>query len=262
MTKRMSKVSKSKQKGGADLSTSPKPEVPAAAQGEGEWKWVPYNPTGIGQASGMFQKAVDKAAEKGMKMSKLARLSMMIGLVIFVFSIAGLTEKSVFAGVPWSPMSLIGLPIVLFLFFLPSFTDAALKMNASGNYKGILSKLWWFLTGPYFFVLALIGSLGVVCAQLAGFMVTKGAANVKDKLLNKMPNVWRGLWGMNVVNVILFLFFMYSYPFRPHITDSRGRKIILYDNIHAKGIMFNLLLVSLFFTIYFTVEFNTKFNVI
>ena len=32
--------------------------------------------------------------------------------------------------------------------------------------------------------------------------------------------------------------------------------------IFAGGIMFNLLLISLFFTAYFVVEFNTEFNVI
>jgi hypothetical protein len=140
--------------------------------------------------------------------------------------------------------------------------NAFQEMNASGKHKGILSKLWWFITSPYFFVLGLMGSIGIVGAQIAGFMATKGTKQVRNVLHNKMGGLWRGLWMINMVNVILFLWFMFAYPFPSELKNSAGKIIHLYDNIHAKGIMVNLLLISLFFTAYFVVEFNTKFNVI
>ena len=56
--------------------------------------------------------------------------------------------------------------------------------------------------------------------------------------------------------------FLFRYPFPNYVSKATGKNVRLYDNIHAKGIMLNLLIMSIFFTIYFTVEFNTKFNVI
>ena len=86
-------------------------------------------------------------------------------------------------------------------------------------------------------------------------MATKSAAEVRDKLHNNMSGLWRGIWMINMANVMIFLLFIFKMPFEDELTNS-------YDNIHAKGIMINLLLMSLFFTAYFVVEFNTKFNVL
>lgn len=184
------------------------------------------------------------------------------GGLIFIASFLCITERLVFAGVPWSPIAISGFCLTLLIFFFPRVMIAFEEMNASGKYPGAGQKLWWFITSPYFLTLGLIGSIGIVGAQIGGFMATKGAAEVRDKLHNNMSGLWRGLWGINMVNVMVFLMFMFKMPFDDELTNSAGRVIPLYDNIHAKGIMINLLLLSLFFTAFFVVEFNTKFNVI
>jgi hypothetical protein len=254
MTKRMRK-----QKGGQ--STPPPQNPPTSAEGGGEWKWVPYNPTNIGSATVMFQESADRAIKKATGGKKFQTLLFM-GLIIFIITFLGITERSVFAGVPWSPVMIWGLCLCLLIFWFPTTMNAFQEMNANGKYKGILNKLWWFITSPYFFVLGLIVSIAIVAGQISGFIATKGALQVRNVLHNKMTNIWRGLWSINILNVFIFLFFMFSYPFPTEVKTSTGRIVHLYDNIHAKGIMFNLLLISLFFTAYFVVEFNTKFNVI
>ena len=254
MTKRMRK-----QKGGQ--STPPPSNPPSTADGGGEWKWVPYNPTNIGSATVLFQESADKALKKATGSKKLNMLYS-IGLMIFIVSILGITERAVFSGVPWSPVMMWGLCLCLLVFWFPSVMNAFQEMNSSGKYNGVLKKVWWFVSSPYFFVLLLIGSIGIVAGQITGFIMTKGAPQVRNVLHNKMGGIWKGLWGVNVVNVMIFLFFMFSYPFPTQVKTSTGRIKYLYDKIHAKGIMFNLLLISLFFTAYFVVEFNTKFNVI
>lgn len=194
--------------------------------------------------------------------SKKLNMLWAFGGLIFIASFLCVTERAVFAGVPWSPIAIAGFGLTLLIFFFPRMMIAFEEMNASGKYNGIGNKLWWFVTSPYFFTLALIGSIGIVGAQIGGFMATKGAAEVRDKLHNNMSGLWRGLWMINMVNVMVFLLFIFKMPFKDEITNSAGRVIHLYDNIHAKGIMINLLLISLFFTAYFVVEFNTKFNVL
>jgi len=255
----MKKVLKSKQKGG---QPTPMPTTPPSdATGGGEWKWTNYNPTGVGSALGQFQEDTDRALKKASGGKKLNML-WAIGLMIFIVSLLGITERAIFAGVSWSPVMIFGFCLTLLIFFFPTVMTAFHEMNTSGKYEGVLSKLWWFITSPYFFVMLLIGSIGIVGAQIAGFMATKGASQVRNVLHNKMSGLWRALWSINMINVLLFLWFMFAYPFPSELKNSAGRIIHLYDNIHAKGIMFNLLLISLFFTAYFVVEFNTKFNVI
>jgi len=258
MVKRTNRVLKSRQKGGQStpMPTSPPPD----ATGGGEWKWANYNPTGLGDAAGKFQESADRAI-KNASGGKQLNMLWAIALMIFIVSFLGITERAIFAGVPWSPIMIFGFALTLLIFFFPSAMKGFQQMNSSGKYNGLLPKLWWFITSPYFFVLGLILSIGIVGAQIAGFMATKGPEMVRNVLHEKMPNVWRGIWIINMVNVFLFLGFMFAYPFPTEIKNSAGKIIQLYDNIHAKGIMFNLLLLSLFFTIYFVVEFDTKFNV-
>tara|TARA_B100000900_G_scaffold285484_1_gene244655 strand:- start:159 stop:473 length:315 start_codon:yes stop_codon:yes gene_type:complete len=103
----------------------------------------------------------------------------------------------------------------------------------------------------------------IVGSQIAGFMATHGVSSVRDTLHNKMSGTWRGIWTMNAASTLLFIFFMVRYPFKTvAVSKATGKKVALYDNIHAKGIMLNLLIMSIFFTIYFSVEFSTKYNVI
>ena len=194
--------------------------------------------------------------------SKKLNMLWAFGGLIFIASFLCITERSVFAGVPWSPIAIAGFGLTLLIFFFPRMMIAFEEMNASGKYNGIGNKLWWFVTSPYFFTLGLIGSICIVGAQIGGFMATKGVAEVRDKLHNNMSGLWRGIWMINMANVMIFLLFIFKMPFEDELTNSAGRTIHLYDNIHAKGIMINLLLISLFFTAYFVVEFNTKFNVL
>lgn len=184
------------------------------------------------------------------------------GGFIFMASFLCITERSVFAGVSWSPIAIWGFGLTLLIFFFPKMITEVENMTASGKYPGIGKKLWWFITSPYFFTLGLIGSICIVGAQIGGFMATKSAAEVRDKLHNNMSGLWRGIWMINMANVMIFLLFIFKMPFEDELTNSAGRTIHSYDNIHAKGIMINLLLMSLFFTAYFVVEFNTKFNVL
>ena len=83
----------------------------------------------------------------------------------------------------------------------------------------------------HIFVLLLIGSIAIVAGQITGFIMAKGARNVRNVLHNKMGGIWKGLWGVNVVNVMIFLFFMFSYPFSTEVKTSKGKIIYLYDNI-------------------------------
>ena len=266
------KNSKLKQKGG-NPNMPPKPqEPPMDAMGPGKWTWESYNPTGFGNAVGRFAESTERAAEnmvpKGKKTSGLKQKIYLAGLFIFIISWLGITERAIFAGVDASPGFLFGFVLTLLLFFLPSIMSAYRKMSRDADtgkkvqYKGILGKLGWFFTSPYPFVLLLMASIGIAAGQITGFMASKGATTVRNVLHNKMPGVWRGLWMTNMVSVLTFLWFMFAYPFPPEIQDSKSGKMVpLYDNIHAKGIMFNLLVLSFFFTIYFVVEFETKFNV-
>ena len=65
------------------------------------------------------------------------------------------------------------------------------EISGNEKYKGVMRKLWWFVTSPYFFVLGLIGSIAIVAGQISGFIATKGALQVRNVLHNKMGNLWR-----------------------------------------------------------------------
>jgi len=277
MVKRQSKNSKLKQKGGnqgivqvPDSNVRvlpPQPQSPPTdAMGPGQWIWQAYNPTGFGSAMGRFAESNDRAIKNASGGRKL-QWFYSFGLFIFIISYLGITEKAIFSGVDVSPAFLYGFVLTLLVFFLPSIMKAYMNMstNQTGDkvkYKGILGKLGWFFTSPYPFVLLLMVSIGIAGGQIIGFMKTSGASKVRNVLHNKMSGTWRGLWMTNLTSVLIFLWFMFAYPFPTEIKDSKSGKMIpIYDNIHAKGIMFNLLLLSFFFTIYFVVEFQTKFNV-
>lgn len=282
MVKRQSKNSKLKQKGGnlkynaqgipivPDSNVRvlpPQPQSPPTdAMGPGQWIWQAYNPTGFGSAMGRFAESNDRAIKNASGGRKL-QWFYSFGLFIFIISYLGITEKAIFSGVDVSPAFLFGFVLTLLVFFLPSIMKAYSDMsrNEGGDkvkYKGFMGKLGWFFTSPYPFVLLLMVSISIAAGQITGFMKTSGASKVRNVLHNKMSGTWRGLWMTNLTSVLIFLWFMFAYPFPTEIKDSKsGRMVPIYDNIHAKGIMFNLLLLSFFFTIYFVVEFETKFNV-
>jgi len=283
MVKLRSKNSKLKQKGGnlkynaqgipivPDANVKvlpPQPKGPPMdAMGPGEWIWQAYNPTGFGSAMGRFAESNDRAIKKASGGRKL-QWFYSFGLFIFIISYLGVTEKAIFSGVDVSPSFLFGFVLTLLVFFLPSIMKAYFEMSRdevtgkNTQYKGILGKLSWFFTSPYPFVLLLMVSISIAAGQITGFMKTSGASKVRYVLHNKMGSTWRGLWMTNVISVLIFLWFMFAYPFPTEIKDSKsGKMVSIYDNVHAKGIMCNLLLLSFFFTIYFVVEFETKFNV-
>ncbi|MDB4349772.1 hypothetical protein OAA99_02325 [Omnitrophica bacterium] len=283
MVKRRSKNSKLKQKGGNLKYNAqgipvvpdnyvkvlpPQPKGPPSdAMGPGQWIWQAYNPTGFGSAMGRFADSSDRAIKNASGGRKL-QWFYSFGLFIFIISYLGITERAIFSGVDVSPAFLFGFVLTLLVFFLPSIMKAYYKMSTDEQtgkktqYKGLLGKLLWFFTSPYPFVLLLMVSIGIAAGQITGFMKTSGASKVRNVLHNKMSGTWRGLWMTNIMSVLVFLWFMFAYPFPTEIKDSKsGRMVPIYDNVHAKGIMFNLLLLSFFFTIYFVVEFQTKFNV-
>lgn len=261
MVKRQnSKNLKLKQKGGNPIPPQPN-SPPDDAMGPGKWVYQLYNPTGMGSAVGRFAESTDRAM-KNASGGKRMQMFYSFGLFLFIVSYLGITERAIFSGVHQSPAFLFGFVLTLLVFFFPSIINAYVKMSEEGKYKGLLGKLGWFFTSPYPFVLFLMISISIAAGQITGFMATSGAFKVRNVLHNKMSGTWRGLWMTNLISVIIFLWFMFAYPFPTEIEDSKtGRKVQIYDNLHAKGIMFNFLLLSLFFTIYFVVEFETKFNV-
>lgn len=251
---------------------------PTYAKGTGEWVWQDYNPMGVGDAMMMVKEEALATGELVNKMGKMTKISYIIAAFLFIISYLAITESTLFNQANLlnpeaafaSPLAIYGFGITLILCALPSMDRAhnkmvkeELMMNDKGPYSGRFGKLKWFITSPYLFVILLICSIFIVGGQIAGFMTSHGIPSVRNTLHNKMSGTWRGIWGINALSTLLFLFFMIRYPFKTvALSKATGKKVALYDNIHAKGIMLNLVIMSIFFTIYFSVEFSTKYNVI
>ncbi len=269
---------KSNQKGGNINNFNMPPQLPPTPGRQGQWIWQDYNPLGIGDAMMKVKEEVGEVGEQVNKMGKMTKIFYGIAVFLFLISYLAITESTIFnqsnlidpKAALASPLAIYGFAITLLLCALPSMYRAYSKMvkeermmNDKGPYSGKLGKLKWFITSPYLFVILLMCSIFIVGGQIAGFMTSHGIPSVRNTLHNKMSGTWRGIWGINGFSTLLFLFFMIRYPFKTvAFNKATGKKVALYDNIHAKGIMLNLLIMSIFFTIYFSVEFSTKYNVI
>ena len=288
MTKRRSINLKLKQKGGnqgiVQVPAShvrvlpPQPQLPPTPGRQGQWIWQDYNPLGVGDAMMMVKEQVNTTGEQVQKLGKNTKVAYALAGFLFLISYLAITESTIFnqsnlldpKAAMASPLAIYGFAVTLVICALPSMYFAYNKMvqeermmNNKGPYSGILGKLKWFFTSPYLFVILLICSIFIVGGQIAGFMTSHGIPSVRNTLHNKMAGTWRGIWSVNAFSTLLFIFFMIRYPFDTVATNkATGKKVHLYDNIHAKGIMLNLLIMSIFFTIYFSVEFSTKYNVI
>ena len=269
---------KSNQKGGNLNNYNMKPQQPPTPERQGEWIWQDYNPLAIGDAVNRIKKEATATGEAVEQMGKMEKMAYYGAAFLFILSYLAITESTVFNqsnlinpdAALWSPVFILGFALTLLMTMLPSILRAynkmvreELKMNGKGPYNGVLGKMKWFFTSPYLFVILLIGSILIVGGQITGFIGTHGIDSVRNTLHNKMSGTWKGIWSINAASTLLFIFFMMRYPF-PTVVESKltGKNVAVYDNIHAKGIMLNLLIMSLFFTIYFSVEFSTKYNVI
>ena len=269
---------KTNQKGGNPNNINMKPQEPPSPERKGEWVWQDYNPLGVGDAMMKVKEEVFETGDHVNKMGKMTKMTYIASGFLFLISYLAVTETAIFnqsnllnmEEAFGTPLAIFGFAVTLIFCLLPSMYRAYSKMvkeermmNDSGPYSGKIGKLKWFLTSPYIFVMLLICSITIVGSQIAGFMGTHGVSSVRDTLHNKMSGTWRGIWTMNAASTLLFIFFMVRYPFKTiAVNKATGKKVALYDNIHAKGIMLNLLIMSIFFTIYFSVEFSTKYNVI
>lgn len=269
---------KLKQKGGNTNNYNMMPQQPPTPERQGQWIWQDYNPIGFGDVKYRVEQEIDETGKALKKLSKMKKMAYYGAAFLFIISYLGVTETTVFnqsnlidpEAAIWSPVFIIGFALTLLVAMIPTIDTAygdmvkeELKFNGKGPYNGILGKLKWFFTSPFIFVILLIGCIVIIGGQLIGFINTTSIDRVRDTLHNKMSGTWRGIWSVNAFSTLLFIFFMFRYPFPNYVKSiATGKNVRLYDNIHAKGIMLNLLIISLFFTIYFTVEFNTKFNVI